>query len=896
VTTLGKMTKVFSRAVLAAIILLALSAPAAAQDRAPRHAMADWCVTPPSLPLPCSGYPAAQQKTTLTDVIAVASPWDTVHIYPGTYTDRPNVSIQGLQITGVFGPLVTIFDGVASPEAALTVSAGDVVLDGFTFTHSEGGVGGGVDAAPLGALSDPAQGRCENLDRESPDEICYPAYVPNYLGGPLLNPGQCVPIAYPGDFTDAAGVNPLCPHALDGAFTLRNSVASDNWSPTTCDGPAPTCYGVKVIASGPVTIDNVEASNNGSGEDCTGHGYELTKGRGDDGESCFGILAFSVGQDGGLVMTDIEANDNRAAGNCYRHETCFGVMADETLWDVTLTRITTNNNGADGNCSGDDVCFGTAADGVEGKTTMIDVVAKDNGAQGSCVNGSGTGSPPQYGPISLNDSCSGIVVDGEDWSLGLSIDRADASHNGAFAGECSGGDSCMGLIIDGRGGDIKLRDVTTNDNGATGDCNGSDMCAGIVEDPSDVVGVFSLTNVQANGNGAGVDCKGGDSCFGILHDTGFCSGNVEMNNVEASNNGSGRDCPGGDSCQGIVIDSGDNTGSFIFTSVTANDNGAGGVCGGEDNCTGILIDDGGINAEAYICDDYNDPDTCDFEDIVAYCPLFGDGPWYPPIGEFFVSLTDLEANSNGAGGNCTREDTCSGVLVDGALGGVMMTNIEANANGAGGNCTSQDTCSGAIVDGALGDVDMKNVTAKDNDRDGINSSSEDGDLSIRASVAYENGEDGVSLEDLVAGNTFQVNGSILCANGEAALRMETDDDVTVDATGNWYGCPDGPDGLEPPCDRVDVVNSGSVDYTPWIDTTTASAPASAIVGQPAIVSFQFSGGPPAVYLGEGPGDLYGDPTFIVTTDNGTVTGDFINAPNGVMEVTLVPDHDGTATV
>ncbi len=623
--------------------------------------LADWCVTP-SLPGPCSHYPARRQKTRLSDVIVEAYSGQSVHIYPGTYTDMPDVSVANLVITGVRGPSVTIFDGLDSSEAALKVSAGGVVLDGFTFTHSGDGDGGGVDAAGSPNII------CDFLDRELPTDPVIPA----------------------------------CSRALSGGFTLKNSRASGNWSPDTCDGDTPRCYGVKVIATGRVTISNVEASKNGSGKSCTGHGYQLTKGRGPDGESCFGVMAFSTESD--VVLKDIVANNNRAKDTCYRHETCFGVMADETAGNVTMEKVTANGNGADKNCSGDDVCFGIAADGVQGKVTMKYVEAKFNGAKKSCVTASDT-----YGPIPLNDSCAGIIVDGEDWSRGLSIYGAVASNNGAFGGNCGDTDSetrdsCLGLIIDGRGGDIVLSDIKANDNRATGDCQGNDMCAGIVHDPSDVVGVFSLTKVQANRNGAKLDCKGRDSCFGILHDTGFCSGNVKLSEVEASYNGAGRDCPATDSCQGIVIDSGDNTGTFKFEYVKANSNGAGRDCGAADNCNGILIDGGGVTH-----------DPADPQDLDGFCSVIT-----PRIRSFFVSLKDIEANANGAGGDCLNfPDQCTGILVDGVLGPITMEEITAIANKARGNCLGPNSCNGVVASSDGGTVRLKDIEAKRNGANGM---------------------------------------------------------------------------------------------------------------------------------------------------------------------------------
>lgn len=71
------------------------------------------------------------------------------------------------------------------------------------------------------------------------------------------------------------------------------------------------------------------------------------------------------------------------------------------------------------------------------------------------------------------------------------------------------------------------------------------------------------------------------------------------------------------------------------------------------------------------------------------------------------------------------------------------------------------------------------------------------------------------------------------------------------------------------------------------------------------ISFQFSGGAGALFLGQGLGDPNGPPPFTLTTDNGTLrdadeTGatvhEFINQPDGTLSVTLLPDTAGRATV
>ena len=122
----------------------------------------------------------------------------------------------------------------------------------------------------------------------------------------------------------------------------------------------------------------------------------------------------------------------------------------------------------------------------------------------------------------------------------------------------------------------------------------------------------------------------------------------------------------------------------------------------------------------------------------------------------------------------------------------------------------------------------------------------------------------------------------------------------MNAEGNWWGCAAGPG--DAGCDPI-VSTGPTVDFTPWISRITPSAsPDPVTVGEPTEVKFQFRGGPPAVYLGQGPGDLRGPAPFMVSTDNGTLNGngatvkEFINAPNGTLEVTLVPDTAGTATV
>jgi hypothetical protein len=210
-----------------------------------------------------------------------------------------------------------------------------------------------------------------------------------------------------------------------------------------------------------------------------------------------------------------------------------------------------------------------------------------------------------------------------------------------------------------------------------------------------------------------------------------------------------------------------------------------------------------------------------------------------------------------------------------------------------------------------GDVTIKNCTTNANgeateDDDGIEVSWVEGNVTIGSCIARDNLDDGIGLSYLEEADSILVNGNIICGNASDGLELDIEGGqeaavaaTSADATGNWWGCAGGPGAAG--CDTVNAV-SGSVDYTPWIETITSGASVDPVgVGQPTVVSFQFRGGPPAVYLGEGPGDLRGPAPFTVSTDNGTLNGNgatveaFVGA-NGRLEVTLVPSTAGTSTV
>jgi parallel beta-helix repeat protein len=339
----------------------------------------------------------------------------------------------------------------------------------------------------------------------------------------------------------------------------------------------------------------------------------------------------------------------------------------------------------------------------------------------------------------------------------------------------------------------------------------------------------------------------------------------------------------------------------VIRHVTANDTGDDGIH--------VREASGNVTVEDSTAND-NDRDGFDLDDIVGNLTVTRctandndrDGFDINDIGGN-VTITDSTANRSNSedgfnlddiGGNvkvtgCTANDNYDdGIYVYDIGGNVEISNCTANDN------RGDDDSDGLEIHEVNGEVTVRNCTAIFNRDEGIDIQDVGGDTTVEACVALDNSVDGVDVAELNPGQTNRVNGSIICGNLEDGLEVGDSTDWHVDAEGNWWGCPTGPGNAG--CDDIGV-ESGTVDESPWVDTVTASAPASVIVGNPALVSFQFSGGPPAVYLGEGPGDLHGDPTFVVTTDNGTVTDPgFINAPDGVLEVTLVPAHGGTATV
>ncbi len=447
----------------------------------------------------------------------------------------------------------------------------------------------------------------------------------------------------------------------------------------------------------------------------------------------------------------------------------------------------------------------------------------------------GSGAGYDYDSIHLDVNSNVIIrnVTASGGDDGIEVDQA--SGNVTVEDSQANSNDSDGFVLDDVGGNLTVTRCTANDN----DDENFDI--------GDIGGNVTITNSTANRS---------DDEEGF--DLNNIDGNVTLTGCTANDNED----------ENFEIDEVD--GNVTLTGCTAN---------GSKTDEGIRIgqgEGGGIGGDVKITDctaNGNDEDGIRVECVGGECENGESSRGADEESE--VEEQDLDDDDD------RLENAGASVRPSANGGNVTISNCTTNGNGV------VDGDDGIYVREIAGNLEISNCTAIGNGQDGFDPEDVEGDVTITDSVVRLTADqEGVDLDQLDDDDPILVNGSIICENNDG---LESDE--TTDAEANWWGCTAGPGNA-----GCDTVIGGAVDYTPWIDTVTASAPASAMAGQPTVVSFQFSGGPPAVYLGEGPGDLHGDPTFIVTTDNGTVTGGFINAPNGVLEVTLVPAHGGTATV
>jgi len=267
-----------------------------------------------------------------------------------------------------------------------------------------------------------------------------------------------------------------------------------------------------------------------------------------------------------------------------------------------------------------------------------------------------------------------------------------------------------------------------------------------------------------------------------------------------------------------------------------------------------------------------------------------------------VTITNCTANNNGGG---EVYPGGAGILAYWIGGDLRITNSTTNDNRCADTEMGPESFAGCgtgiHIESVNGTVTVSNCTANGNELAGVYAraysyapGASGGDLSITDSILRNNGAG--LYWDWSGESISSLNRSIICGNGDGVYVPANQ---PLDAEGNWWGCAAGPGNAG--CDSIGPTGP-PVGFTPWISQITSGAtPDPVTVGQPAVVSFQFSGAPPAVYLGQGPGDLRGPAPFTVTTDNGTLNGNgatvgaFVGA-NGTLKVTLVPEREGTATI
>jgi hypothetical protein len=616
-----------------------------------------WCVSQ-NAAADCRGYAPANRKANLTAAVRAARPGDAIDVYPGTYTDRPNINKANLQITGVQGPETTTL----ASAAPMQVTAANVTLSGITTSS-------GIDAGstPINGNFTLRNFHADNNRRNSACTVshtCYGVWV-----------------------------------IASGNIILDSGTANGNGSTVACSGDAPdpehapgpdgeTCFGILAQSTGGnVSVKNVTTNNNGvvgtSSGTCSLH------------ETCFGTMLDETA--GNVNVTNLTANGNGSSGDCletggsHMGDFCFGVAADGTVGNVNMVGVKANDNGATGVCTNTgnhngDPCNGIIVDGDDNSTgglTLKQSEARRNGALGP--NSSCRG----------NDSCSGIIIDGVGGNVIL--DGVKADDNGATL-DCQSGDQCAGILTDPSDvtGNFTLQTVEANNNGAGRDCLGTDACFGILEDVGGTTGDHILKSVTTNNNGAGRDCLGSDECFGLLIDGGdFGTGNAVLQNVTATNNSARRNCVNGSSkCFGVSMDG--VLGKITGSAITASNNRAGGSCTSTSQaCFGMLAESdghGNITLSQVTTSQNGAVGTCAAGISEPSCFGFqADTTTEPPVGPpgpGDVSLKRVTANQNSG----------DGVIVN-ASGRILFGCVTARGNGGTSIVTNKppltQSCAGA---------------------------------------------------------------------------------------------------------------------------------------------------------------------------------------------------------
>ncbi len=336
-----------------------------------------------------------------------------------------------------------------------------------------------------------------------------------------------------------------------------------------------SCNGIVIDrARGDVRLKSVEASSNGATGQCEGafmcSGIATIEAVVDLVPMAAGG-SFHSGSDsvGSLAFDNVSANSNGAGGNCQGATLCDGIVsqAGDVFGDASYEHVAANANGAGGNCQAPDSCSGVVFVGgsCSGDVDLSHVEAADNGAGLNCQ----TQAP---------DSCNGVKIDSADSTGKYRLEHIHVDNNGA-GNNCQGQQSCTGLLVDRAGVSAYERngapngaycpareqksytqnalvyaaDIRANVNGAGLNCvaQAEQSCAGV--NLNDIQGDIRLKEITANQNGAGQNCNVDMSCFGVRAESE--KGSVEAKHVEANRNGEGQnDCADREtSCYGLKV-------------------------------------------------------------------------------------------------------------------------------------------------------------------------------------------------------------------------------------------------------------------------------------------------------------------------------------------------------
>jgi hypothetical protein len=447
--------------------------------------------------------------------------------------------------------------------------------------------------------------------------------------------------------------------------------------------------------------------------------------------------------------------------------------------------------------------------------------------------------------------------------------------------------SLMGSAIAGSAGDLTLKTVNASGAAAAGTATISPATGTAVYNATlPFPGALTIDGlIVTSADSSGIDVQ--------------ASGHIAVSNVTAN----------GTSSDGVDVTS--DSGNVTIASVTANGNSSNGVQAeatvGNVTVTGSIGNDNS-GSEGF---DLESGGTTTVTGSTANGNSDDDGIEVDATGN--VTITDSEASGNYdegfdldagsasvtiAGSTANDSETDDGFEVD--AGALTVTNSTAINN-------DDEGFQSAVSGNSLYD----RVTAIGNLGDGIDPEgrfvpdSEDyvtGNVTIRNSN-IQNNDSGIEM--LESGTspvgTLLANSNVLCGNTTSGLASL--DTQSVNAEGNWWGNATGPthpgNATGTGEDVLDGANpgtlgaQGTVDFAPWIDTTTGSG--SAVVGQASNIEFRFTGGAGAVALQEGPGDPNGTPAFSATTNNGTLTTSGLIS-GGKLVVSLTAATVGTANV